>query len=74
MANLIKANKISNYLEGKTYIFMYNDKLREARVERVLNANARNKSPYLHCTVIAEDGVACPVDTFKNFTIANIQG
>jgi hypothetical protein len=74
MANFAEVDSIANYVAGNTYTFLYNDKLRQVRVERVLEAAATGKQSFLHCTVIAEDGEQCPPDTFKNFTIAKIQG
>lgn len=74
MSNFVEVESIANYVAGKTYQFTYNDKLRQVRVERVLEAAASGKQSFLHCTVIAEDGVECEPDTFKNFTISKIQG
>ena len=74
MSNFAEVECIANYVAGREYTFMYSDKLRQVRVERVLEAAATGKQSFLHCTVIAEDGIECPPDTFKNFTIAKIQG
>ena len=72
--NFTSVDTLGMFTVGNTYTFTYNDKVRIVHVERVLEGVANNGKAFIHCRVLFEDGIACDADTFKNFTIANIQG